>query len=120
MTRSERLRLAYRARSAIMTGPDIGKLLNECADAIEEMDGLLNEPETEDFAKGVVLEAIHQKVRWGPEHDKAHTPADWFWRLAYLSGKILHALNANDLDKARHHAITSAALLANWHVAMKD
>jgi hypothetical protein len=79
----------------------------------------LNTPEIEEFAKGVVSEAQHQRDRWGEEHDKAHTPEDWFWRLAYLSTKALQAINAFDPEKAMHHMITSAALLANWHAAVK-
>jgi len=78
----------------------------------------LNTPELHDFAAGVVLEAAHQRERWGAEHDVGKAPADWFWLLGYLGGKVLKALEAKDLDKALHHTISSAAALANWHAAI--
>lgn len=78
----------------------------------------LNTPELHDFAAGVVLEAAHQRERWGAEHDAGKDPADWFWLLGYLGGKVLNALKAGDADKALHHTISSAAALANWHAAI--
>jgi hypothetical protein len=89
--------------------------------AEEERDRLrtkLNTPELHDFAKAVVLEAAHQRERWGADHDAGKEPQDWFWLLGYLGGKALHAAKAGDADKALHHCISSAAVLANWHAAI--
>lgn len=80
---------------------------------------LLNTPELENFSKGVVLEAAHQRERWGSEHDADKQPADWFWLLGYLGGKALKAHTDGNTEKALHHCISSAAALANWHAAIK-
>lgn len=85
---------------------------------IERLKGLLNTPELHDFASGVVLEAAHQRERWGSTHDAGKAPEDWFWLLGYLGGKALHAAKAGDIEKALHHTISTAAALANWHAAL--
>lgn len=89
--------------------------LNTNEAEIERLRALLNAPELHDFAKGVVLEAAHQRERWGASHDVGKAPEDWFWLLGYLGGKALHAAKAGDADKALHHCISTAAALANWH-----
>lgn len=76
---------------------------------------LLNTPETMRFLEGTRLEVAHQIERWGTVHDRAKEPADWFWLLGYLSGKALAAHSKGDTEKAMHHCISSAAVLANWH-----
>jgi hypothetical protein len=78
----------------------------------------IDTPELHDFAKGVVLEAQHQRSRWGTEHDSGKEPSDWFWLIGYLAGKCLASHLAGNTDKALHHAITAAAALANWHAAI--
>lgn len=85
------------------------------ADAAEQK---LNTPELHDFAKGVVLEAAHQRERWGTDHDGGKTPADWFWLIGYLAGKALHCHAEGRNDKALHHTITAASAMANWHAAI--
>lgn len=87
------------------------------ADKAARMNALLNTPELIDFAKGVQLEAAHQRERWGSEHDAGKTPYDWFWLVAHLATRALEADKRGDLDKMRHHMITTAAALANWHAA---
>lgn len=89
--------------------------INEQAKKIELLEARLNTPELLSFADGVVSEAQHQRARWGPEHDQTKTNADWFWTLGYLSQKAMTAADLGHLDKALHHCISSAALLANWH-----
>lgn len=79
---------------------------------------LLHAPELHDFSRAVALEAAHQRGRWGSAHDAGKKPSDWFWLLGYLGGKALHAAIAGDLEKALHHTISSAAVLANWHAAL--
>lgn len=83
-----------------------------------ELEAKLNQPELRDFAKGVVLEAAHQRARWGSSHDEGKTPPDWFWLIGYLAQKALMAHLAGDEDKALHHCISTAAALANWHAAV--
>lgn len=78
------------------------------------LEGLLDTPHTEAFLTGVRLEAAHQILRWGTAHDAGKAPADWFWLLGFLSGKALAAAVAGNTDKAKHHVISSGALLLNW------
>lgn len=79
---------------------------------------VINSPETADFIAGVPLEAAHQRERWGVDHDAGKEPQDWFWLIGYLAGKALRAASDGDVDKARHHTISTAAALANWHAAL--
>jgi hypothetical protein len=81
---------------------------------------LLNTPETEDFLRGVALEAAHQRERWGAEHDVGKTPFDWFWLVGYLAQKAAASAVAGDVEKAKHHTISTSAALANWHLALSD
>lgn len=93
----------------------------ELLKAQAERDALLakiNTPELRDFARGVVLEAVHQREKWGAEHDAGKAPQDWRNLLAYLSQKVIDALDRGDTDKAVHHTITTAAACANWHAAI--
>jgi hypothetical protein len=76
---------------------------------------LINTPEIVDFVKAVQIEAVHQRERWGPDHDDGKSPADWFWLLGYLAGKALNSAIRGDRDKLLHHIITTAAACANWH-----
>lgn len=78
----------------------------------------LNTPEIADFLKGVEREALHQRDRWGADHDAGKAAEDWFWLLGYLGGKALHAAKSGNADKALHHTISSAAALLNWHAAI--
>lgn len=89
--------------------------MDEAAAEIERLRSILNTPQTEDFATGAVAEAQHQVYRWGEDHDATKTAWDWYWTLGYLGGKAAHAALARDWDKAKHHTITAAAMLANWH-----
>lgn len=84
------------------------------------LEGLLNTPEIEDFDKAVPLESAHQVDRWGAAHDDGKNPEDWFWLVGYLTGKALAALKAGDLDKAKHHCISTAAALRNWHAHIRQ
>lgn len=100
--------------------PDMGIPLPEVhlQNEITRLNGLLNSPELHDFSKAVVLEAAHQRERFGSGQDAGKEPSDWFWLLGYLSGKALKAATTGDHDKALHHCISSAAVLANWHAAL--
>lgn len=78
----------------------------------DRLHALVNSPELIDFQKAVVLEAAHQRERWGSDHDAGKTEADWFWLLGYVAGKAL-----SKPEKRLHHIITTAAVCANWHAA---
>lgn len=84
----------------------------------DRLHALVNSPEVDHFLRGVHLEAVHQVERWGTATDRAKRPADWFWLVGYLAGKALHAMLAGDSQKARHHCISTAAALYNWHCAI--
>lgn len=88
------------------------------AGEVERLRALLNTPEVDDFARGVVSEAQHQRERWGAEHDAGKAPLDWFWLIGYLAQKAASAHISGDIEKAKHHTISTAAALANWHAAI--
>lgn len=75
-------------------------------------------PIVDDFWRGVAAEKEHQTRRWGTTHDRNKEPADWFWLVGYLSGKALASAVKGDREKALHHTISSAAVLAQWHDAL--
>jgi hypothetical protein len=85
---------------------------------IDRLNQIINTPQADDFLRAVSTEAEHQRQRLGSEHDDGKTPADWFWLVGYLAGKALHAHASDNVEKAEHHVITTAAALANWHRAM--
>lgn len=91
---------------------DLERLLEAQTREVERLQALINTPHTADFLEAVKLEAIHQRERWGSEHDSGKTDADWFWLVGYLAGKALHKP-----EKQVHHIITTAAALLNWHAA---
>lgn len=75
----------------------------------------INTPEIENFLQAVHNEALHQRERWGSEHDAGKTDADWFWLIGYLAGKAIRP--DATAEKQLHHIITTAAALLNWHAA---
>lgn len=85
---------------------------------VERLRALVNTPTLHSFRDGVVLEAAHQRERWGADHDAGKAPADWFWLVGYLAGKALQAQTSGNTEKALHHTISTAAALANWHAAI--
>lgn len=85
----------------------------------DQLRARINMPENDDWFAGVRVEAAHQIERWGAEHDVGKTPFDWFWLLSYLAQKAADAQVRGDLDKAKHHTISTSAALLNWHAAIK-
>ena len=73
----------------------------------------INTPEIKDFLLAVENEALHQRMRWGSEHDAGKTDQDWFWLIGYLAQKPLYP--GCTLDKSLHHMVTTAAACLNWH-----
>jgi hypothetical protein len=92
--------------------------LAELRAELARLRGLINAPLVESFLEAVQLEAAHQVERWGAAHDAGKEPSDWFWLLGYLGGKALRAAIDGDTEKAKHHTISSAAMLLNWHARL--
>ena len=82
---------------------------------LADLSRILDSPQTSDFLAAVPLEGAHQRKRWGERHDNIKEPQDWYWLLGWLAGKAVHAAATGDVEKARHHTISSAAVLLNWH-----
>lgn len=93
-------------------------IVTQQAATIEQLTAKLNSPELVSFRDGVIMEASHQRERWGSAHDDGKQPSDWFWLVGYLGGKALAAHITGNLEKALHHTISTAAALANWHAAI--
>lgn len=92
---------------------------DELIQEVYRLSGLINTPHIEDFLESVRLEAAHQaENRDLDDHHK--TAWDWFWTCGYLCQKAAHAALVGDWDKALHHTISTAALMANWHKRLKD
>lgn len=88
---------------------------DEALAEVARLRALINTPTTNDFLSAIQLEAAHQVERWGVEHDRGKGPEHWYWLLAYLAGKALRAAIDGDVEKAKHHTISTAAVLLNWH-----
>ena len=73
----------------------------------------VNTPEIKDFLSAVENEALHQRTRWGSEHDAGKTDQDWFWLIGYLAQKPLYP--GCTPDKSLHHMVAAAAACLNWH-----
>jgi len=85
---------------------------------IKRLQDLIGRPHIGAWTDEVIVEAAHQRDRWGAQHDHGKQPEDWFWVIGYLAGKALAAHKAGDLDKARHHTVSTAAVLAHWAAAI--
>ncbi len=85
---------------------------------IAELEAQINTPEVLDFARAVQMEAAHQRLRWGTDHDAGKTDSDWYWLLAHIAGKALHGVGGGDNspEKQLHRIATIAAVAANWHL----
>lgn len=81
---------------------------------VKRLRGLINTPHTDEWIEAVKLEAAHQIERWGTQNDEGKSPTDWFWLLGYLGGKAVWAATHGDAEKAKHHTISSGAVLLNW------
>lgn len=115
-----RLAFARDIRSALA---EITALRGQLADERMEhglLKELLSRPEIDEFYDGVVLEAAHQRQRWGDAHDRSKSAENWFWLVGYLSGKALRSAIEGDQNKARHHTISSGAALFQWWKAIKE
>ncbi|MDR6381779.1 hypothetical protein [Paraburkholderia caribensis] len=86
---------------------------------IARLNAIINTPHSDDFLQGVSIEAEYQRQLHGVDaEDCRYDWPQWFWVVGYLVGKAFAACKARDAEKAKHHLVTSAALLANWHNVM--
>lgn len=90
------------------------EVLEQALQEIVRLEGLINSPVTEDWLLGVRIEAAHQQERWHADHDAGKTDPDWFWLVGYLAGKALFSAMQGNVDKAKHHTISTGAALLNW------
>lgn len=98
-----------------MTNPDSTPLVTAMRNRLAELEALINTPEIDDWFAGVRIEAAHQQDRWGSDYDTGKAPLDWFWLIGYLAQKAATAALAGDAEKAKHHTISTAAAMLNWH-----
>lgn len=89
------------------------RVLNQNARLLE-LEGRINTPHTDDWFEAVRLEAAHQIERWGVKRDEGKTAPEWFWLLGHLSSKALIAWKNGDIEKMKHHCVSSGACLLNW------
>lgn len=75
---------------------------------------LISRPYVGAWTDAVIIEAAHQRERWGAEHDHGKGVEDWFWLVGYLAGKCLAAHKAGDTEKAMHHTVSTGAALTHW------
>ena len=107
--------------STIQTLIAARELLSEPTEAeslrarVAELEALINTPQTVDWFDGVQLEAAHQQERWGTTHDGGKTAFDWFWLIGYLAQKAASSAVSGNVEKAKHHTISTGAALLNWH-----
>ena len=114
---NERLNSDLRADDREL-GQRVDAVISDLRARVAALEAKLNTPELHDFSAGVISEAQHQRARWGSDHDAGKEPADWFWLVGYLAGKALASHLAGNLEKALHHTITVASVMANWHAAI--
>jgi hypothetical protein len=84
------------------------------------LEALLNTPEIEDFDKAVPLEAAHQVNRWGVESDAGKKPSDWLGLVVFLAAKAYGSHDNGNMTKAKHHCVSTAAALRNWHAHIRS
>ncbi|MFM0226167.1 hypothetical protein [Paraburkholderia dipogonis] len=85
---------------------------------VAELNAIIHTPESGEFLKGVSIEAEYQRQLHGIDATEARFDwHQWFWVTGYLLGKALAACKSGegDREKAKHHLVTTAALINNWH-----
>ncbi|MEO0385861.1 MAG: hypothetical protein AAF234_20185 [Pseudomonadota bacterium] len=89
--------------------------LRRAADELERLNSIIYSPQNDAFLSGVSIEAEHQRQRWSQQHDAQKNGWNWFWTIGYLSQKAATAFECGDYDKAKHHCISTAALMKTMH-----
>jgi len=82
---------------------------------LQYLENLINNPEIEDFLKGVKLESAHQIERWGIEKEQSKYPHDYALVISKLVGKLAVDIFDKNTDKYKHHLVTIAAVAFNIH-----
>ncbi|WP_186042804.1 hypothetical protein [Burkholderia gladioli] len=91
------------------------------ADAQAEVERLLaisHTPHNDEFYQGVSIEEEYQRQLHGVDDTDARFDWDQYsWVARYLLNKALMACISGEGngEKAKHHLVTTAALLKNWH-----
>lgn len=103
---------------ALTVQPNILKAMERALEEVERLRDLISRPYIGTWTDEIIVEAAHQRDRWGANHDHGKAPEDWFWLIGYLAGKCLAAHRAGDAAKAHHHTVSTAAVLAHWAAAI--
>lgn len=82
----------------------------------ERLEAIINKPETSDFLRGVSIEAEHARRRWKKD-DELKDHWQWAGLVLFLAGKAVNAIACGDGEKFKHHCVSTAAALLNWHRA---
>lgn len=91
---------------------DLYKLAELLEYEVDRLNSLINHPIVNSFIEGFVVEQAYQSEKWD-DIDK-RTPVMWLLLIGHLLYKIIEAEESGDLDKARHHTISSSAVLFQW------
>ncbi|MCQ0031504.1 hypothetical protein [Burkholderia glumae] len=88
---------------------------------VERLLAIIRTPHNDEFYQGVSIEEEYQRQLHGV--DLTDGRFDWtqyFWVAGYLLNKALAACISGEGngEKAKHHLVTTAALLKNWHNAL--
>lgn len=92
--------------------------VDELKAEVSRLRDLIGRPYIGAWTDEIIIEAAHQRERYGAAHDHGKAPEDWFWLVGYLAGKALAAHKAGDASKAHHHTVSTAAVLAHWAAAI--
>lgn len=115
------------ARALLEQRASLLELVEDVGRENARLDGMINNPHISDFLEAVRLEAVHQRERWGTNHDAGKSDEDWLFLVGFLGGKAVQAgksakqlppglqMQEYHLEKRLHHIITAAAVLLNWH-----
>lgn len=91
-------------------------LLQSWFDEVARLRAVIETPENDDFIVGVSIEAEYQCRKHGVDNGlAARNWTQWLWVAGYLLNKAVAACQRDDTEKGKHHLVTTAALLKNWH-----
>lgn len=87
---------------------------------LRALERTINTPQIAEFLDAVKNEAVHQRERWGVEHDAGKRVEDWVTLFVYLLGKLSLSHWSGDYDKLLHHVITVGAVALNMHANLTN
>jgi hypothetical protein len=88
-------------------------------DAVTAIESAFDDPVIDDFIEGLRIEIPYQQHVWNVE-DAGKSISCWIRLIHHLTAKIGESDWNHKPDKAKHHIITTAAALANFHAAMNE